>query len=81
LSAFGGFDVGRSMFDVHFFSVDLPQSPGEKNNLSLFHYFYPVKLFLHFTGAMIEAKTHASKNILYFQSVVEIPRRYLEGGC
>jgi hypothetical protein len=22
------FDVGRSMFDVHFFSVNLPQSPG-----------------------------------------------------
>ncbi len=27
----------------------------------LFHYFYPVKLFLHFTGAMIEAKTQTSK--------------------
>ena len=24
------FDVGRSMFDVHFFSVNLPQSPGIK---------------------------------------------------
>ncbi len=69
------FDVERSMFDVHLFSVNLSQSPGVKNNLALFHYFYPVKLFLHFTGAMIEAKTHASKNSQYFHSVVEIPRR------
>ncbi len=59
----------------HFFSVNLPQSPGEKNNLSLFHYFYPVKLFSHFTGAMIEARTPAPKNTLYFHSVVEISRR------
>ena len=26
---------------------------------------------------MIEAKTHASKNTLYFHSVVEIPRRLI----
>jgi hypothetical protein len=24
------FDVGRSMFDVHFFQKNLPQSPGQK---------------------------------------------------
>jgi len=41
----------------------------------LLHYFYPGKLFLHFTGAMIEAKTHTSKNTVYFHLVVEIPRR------
>jgi hypothetical protein len=27
---------------------------------------------------MIDAKTHASKNTLYFYSVVEIPRRWLQ---
>jgi hypothetical protein len=26
-----------------------------------FHYFYPVKLFSYFTGAMIEAKSQAPK--------------------
>ncbi len=45
-----------------------------------FHYFYPVKLFFHFTGAMIEAKTHAAKNTLYFHAVVEIPRRLISYG-
>jgi len=30
-----------------------------------------------FHYSMIEAKTHASKNTLYFRSVVEIPRRLI----
>jgi len=29
------FDVGRSMFDVHLFSENLPQSPSAKNNSAL----------------------------------------------
>ena len=36
--------------------------------------FLPRETLFYFTGAMIEAKTHASKNTLYFHSVVEIPR-------
>ncbi len=75
ISVSSSFPIQHSMLDVRcssFFSK--PSTvPRRKNNLSLFHYFYPVKLSLHFAGAMIEAKTRDSKNTLYFHPVAEIP--------
>ena len=34
--------------------------------IPLFLYFYPVKLFFYFTGAMIEAEAQTSDNTRYF---------------
>jgi hypothetical protein len=39
--------------------------------------FLPRDTFFYFTGAMIEVKTQASKNIMDFHSVVEIPRCFI----
>jgi hypothetical protein len=36
--------------------------------IPLFHYFYPVKLFFYFTGAMVEAKTKASVIVYIFSA-------------
>jgi hypothetical protein len=43
-----------------------------KTNFPIFHYL-PRETFFYFTGALFEASDQASKNILYFHYVLEIP--------